>query len=329
MMSLFKTSADGFEPLTVHSLETFNDEVSNADEGTEPDFDRFKLLVEKPQFGKENLCVFEALYKAPEEVEEVVFKPLIEKKETRKTPQQPNGNQSESNTGELSIESNKDEMIPEQTPEEIGYQEGFEKGMAQGEQDGYDAGFEKGLADGEAKGLEQGLEKGFEQGRQEGFDQGLEKGKSQGEQESQAASEVVIKSLEETLKKADETLEKLVDIYEERIIDLVQKIARKVVLAHVEMDDEAVKPLVIEALKHLVEPEDVVLTVSTEDYEYIDMVKDTFFETIQSLNHVSVRSDPAIGRGGCRIETHTGTVSTDPESRLNDIFDAMKDTGNK
>jgi len=59
------------------------------------------------------------------------------------------------------------------------------------------------------------------------------------------------------------------------------------------------------------------------------MIKDEFFEQIDSLNSISVRSDPSIKRGGCRIDTNTASVSTDPESRLDAIFNAMKSAGAK
>ena len=134
-------------------------------------------------------------------------------------------------------------------------------------------------------------------------------------------------SLEFSLKTADQTLDLLVEKYEERIIGLVQKIAQKAVMAKVAVDEEIVKHLILDSLKHLVQPEEINLSVSSDDYEYIEMVKDEFFEKIDSLTSISVSSDPSIKRGGCKIETNTASISTDVESRLEAIFQAFKTQG--
>lgn len=322
-MSLSNSQSDQFQQLTVQSLESFNDEIANADETTDPDFDRFKLLIDQSVFEKEDVSVFESLYTPPEKVEEVVFKPLIEKKDDKKKKE----------TKEIQAEHAEEEVeekiIDEsvETPEEKGYREGLEKGIPAGEKQGYDKGYEQGLKQGEEEGLKKGHEEGVAQGVDEGREQGFKEGEDQARKEVMEQAAEIINSLEDALTKSSQTLEKLVDVYEDRIIDLIQKIAQKAVLAKIETDEEVVKPLIIESLKHLVQPEEVILSVSPEDYEYVDMVKDDFFDLVESLNAVSVLSDPSVKRGGCRLETKTASVSTDPESRLRDIFEAMKNPG--
>jgi len=115
--------------------------------------------------------------------------------------------------------------------------------------------------------------------------------------------------------------------YEARIISLIRQIAKKVVMAQIEIDDGIVKQLIIDALKALVNPEEVVLSISEEDYEYIEMIKEEFFDEIESLKSISVKSDPSVKRGGCRIDTSTASISSDPESRLEAIFEAVRKAG--
>ena len=322
-MSLSNTQTDQFKPLTIHSLDSFNDEVSNATEDSEPDFNRFKLLIEKPKFDQEETSDFQALYRGQEEKEEVIFKLLIEKKEA---PSQ-TGRTNEEIASEEMVFQPQDEPEPEETPEERGYREGFENGLAAGTKKGYEEGLDKGFKEGEAKGFEQGQTKGIEEGKTKGLEQGLKQGETKGLEDTRETVLEIVNSLEDALSKTDQTLETMVDIYEERIILLIQQIAQKAVMARIEMDEEVVKPMVIDALKHLIAPEEVVLNVSTEDYEYIEMVKDEFFDQIKSLKSVSVRSDPSIKRGACKIQTNTASVSTDVESRLQTIFEAMKNAG--
>lgn len=322
-MSWSNSHSDQFKPLVVHSLEMFNNEVSNATKESEPDFERFSLLIEKPVFGKEEISDFKALYSIQEDVEEFFFKPLIEKKGAPSKK----GDCFENIGDDDSLSKAQEDLEPLETPEERGYREGFENGLAAGETKGYEDGLEKGFIQGEAKGFEQGHEQGIKEGKQEGFEQGFKQGEAKAQEETRIEGVQILNSLEDALRKADQTLEKMVDVYEERIILLIQQIAKKAVLARIEIDEEIVKPMIIDALKTLVKPEQVVLSVSTEDYEYIEMVKDAFFDQIESLKSVSVQSDPSVKRGGCKIQTNTASVSTDVESRLQTIFEAMKKAG--
>ncbi|MCP3901757.1 MAG: flagellar biosynthesis/type III secretory pathway protein, partial [Desulfobacteraceae bacterium] len=112
--------------------------------------------------------------------------------------------------------------------------------------------------------------------------------------------------------------------YEEKIISLICSIAEKVVLARVEIDDEIVKETVMDALLALPEPEDIILSVSTEDYEYIEMVKEELFDFIKTLKSVSVISDTSVKRGGCRIETKEGSIEADIEEKLEKVFSSIR-----
>ena len=57
------------------------------------------------------------------------------------------------------------------------------------------------------------------------------------------------------------------------------------------------------------------------------MIKDEFFTEIESLNRIAVKSDPSIKKGGCKIETATASIVTDPESKLDAIYEALKNAG--
>ena len=133
-----------------------------------------------------------------------------------------------------------------------------------------------------------------------------------------------VEEFEEVLLKLDNTYHELATRYEEKIISLICSIAEKVVLAKVEIDEEIVKETVLDALKTLPEPEDITLSVSDEDYEYIEMVKEDLFDSIKSLKSVVVKSDASVKRGGCRIETKEGFIETDIESKLEKIFLSIK-----
>ena len=117
--------------------------------------------------------------------------------------------------------------------------------------------------------------------------------------------------------------------YKTSIISLVEQVAKKNIMEEIEIDDEVVKSMILDAFKTLVLAEEVVLSVSQDDYEYIEMIKDEFFETVDSLTSVSVRSDHSIKRGSCKIETVAASISSDVESRLEAIFKTARTRSNE
>jgi len=110
-------------------------------------------------------------------------------------------------------------------------------------------------------------------------------------------------------------------------VSLVCKITEKVVMAKIENDDEIIRHTVIDALQSLAAPENVTLSICPEDYEFIEMVKDEFFDVIETLESISVRSDPSVKRGGCKVETLTASVAADPEEKLKAVFESVKNAG--
>lgn len=316
-MSLSDNDTDEFQQFDVSKLESFDSEQVSRDKDREPDFDRFSLLFEKPAFEPEKEDVFEPFYVRKKLQDNEIFKALIEKEKDAAVSE----DETETASEALSPE---EPMEPVETVEEKGFRQGFENGYAEGLVQGQEQGYKEGYEKGEAQGIAEGQEKGLEEGLEQGIEQGLKTGAEQADKEIREQAVEILQSLETALNSAQEMLPELVGKYENRIIGLIKQIVKKAVFASLEIDDGLIRSMVLDAMKTLVAPEEVLLSVSEADFEYIEMVKDDFFKEIESLEQVSVRSDPTIERGGCKIETNTATIETDPEQRLEAIFEAIK-----
>lgn len=314
---------DDFTPIDVGALDSFDQEVSLKPEDAQPDLDRFKMLFDPKDFVEEGPISFEALFSFSKEEAENGFEPLIEGTGKPEETQAPEAEPEKDVPGK--------DAVPEKSAEELGYEKGLAQGLIQGEKRGLEIGeakgFDQGFAKGQAQGLEQGKAEGLEQGKALGLEQGMAQGLEQAQAQVKVEAEQIIAPLKESLEKSDQLLDRLIDRYEPSIVELIFKIASKAVAAHIKLSDDAVRDTILDALKSLVAPEEIALSVSTEDYEYVEMVKDEFFEAVQSLKHVAVSSDPMIAKGGCRIETATATITTDPEIKLAAIYDAMVKAG--
>jgi flagellar assembly protein FliH len=313
------SAGEEFKPLDLNALDSFEEEQSQNTDGVEPDFERFKLLFDPSELEEEEVT-FEDLYAFDKEIKDEPFEPLIE------------GTGIEGGTEPVDAREPVDgepeqEVIPEISPEQRGYELGYEKGLTQGQADGLAKGeakgFEQGFAKGEAQGVEKGKADGFAQGEEQGFEKGLKEGSQSAEAKVREEAGQILDPLKESLETADKLLDTLLMRYENQIVELVYKIAEKAVMAKLDVDDEVVKNTVMDALQSLVAPEEISLSISTEDYEYVEMIKDEFFESVRSLKSVAVTSDPMIPKGGCRIESAAATISTDPESKLTAVYDSI------
>lgn len=207
----------------------------------------------------------------------------------------------------------------QEEPLEDVYRRSFEQGEAKGYEEGLARGFEEGFA----KGMEEGYKSGEEKGEQEGYDAGFQKGEEDGRVVSDAKALEIISSLEDIFQKAEQSWKNTVKNHESKLLSLICRIAEKVVLAKVELDESIVKDSVLNALATMPEPEDISLHISPDDYEYIEMIKDDFFEHIKSLKSVSVISNPSVTRGGCKIESSKAKVETDIQTRLEQVFSSV------
>ncbi len=147
-------------------------------------------------------------------------------------------------------------------------------------------------------------EAGFAKGEAEGYDAGLLTANEKTERLSLIVNEL-------------ETFwANLVKKGESRIIELVAKVAEKVVYGQVSVDNEIITRAILDVFEKIPDPVDATITVHPLDYEYIEVVKDDLFEKIRGLTQVRILSDQLIEPGGCRIETKAGEVDTSIEERL-------------
>ncbi|NDY73397.1 flagellar biosynthesis/type III secretory pathway protein [Desulfobacter hydrogenophilus] len=320
----FPSQDDEFKAIDVGSLDNFDKEVSRSD--AQPDFDRFKLLFDPLEVEREE-GGFEALYKITKQLKKELFEPLIQGADV--DADKPDLKKDVS--GLLEEAQGSDEPEDRPTPEEQGFAAGYEQGMAQGLEKGQVAGhakgYEEGLEKGRKEGFKQGETDGFAKGEAEGYEKGIEDGRDDGKQEIVQEMAQILEPFQQALETADQMLENMLARYETQLVELVCQIAGKVVLAKLDSDDAVIKNTILDALSQLASPEEITLSVADEDYEYVEMIKETFFESIRSLTHITVNTDAMIPKGGCRIESAGATITTDPESKLKAVYDAIAKAG--
>ncbi|HCY85372.1 MAG TPA: flagellar biosynthesis/type III secretory pathway protein, partial [Desulfobacteraceae bacterium] len=240
---------DDFQQIDVNALDSFDDEQFQKSDGAQPDLDRFKMLFDPKDFEQEEVS-FKALFSIEKQKEEEPFKPLIEGTDDVK-PDTGVDTDDIDQPDDAEVQDEPPEPSPEELGFEQGFQQGLEEGRATGMAEGHAKGFEEGHAKGEAEGFKKGEAEGFAKGEAEGLEAGATQGREQAEAEVREAAAQIIEPLQESLETADTLLERLIRRYEGQILDLVFKIAEKAVGAKIDTDDEVIRETILDALQHL------------------------------------------------------------------------------
>jgi flagellar assembly protein FliH len=152
--------------------------------------------------------------------------------------------------------------------------------------------------------------------REEAYAEAYAKGEIDGYQAGLEKAGVKTDHLAAILNDVEGMWNRMVNQYEANIVDLICRVTEKVVYGQVAVDKGIITRVIMGAFQKIADPVSATITVNPEDYEYIEAVKEDFFETIKGLKQVSLVSDPLVSIGGCRIETPSGEVETGLEERL-------------
>lgn len=164
-------------------------------------------------------------------------------------------------------------------------------------------------------GIEQeAYEKSFAQGEKDGFEFGEKKSIKIAENIENLFNEMV--SLKHEVSKQ----------YEREIIDLIFAVAEKIVHHEVRSKESVIKNAIFEALEAAVEKSKVVFNVNPDDYDYVEKLRPELFKQNKGLKSIVVTSDPAVSRGGCYLETPYGNIDATIESKLDKIYQCLKES---
>ena len=166
--------------------------------------------------------------------------------------------------------------------------------------------------EGKIRHLEEAYAEGYKEGQKAGFDAGLERAG-----ETLGRLEALIAGLETTRAELYRQLE-------QEILDLVFRIAEKVIHAEIQSDDGAKTSILAAGLRRLKESERVVIRVSPADLELIREVLPALKEENGMTGKVTLREDPEVSEGGCVLESDHCEVDGRIEVTLQAIEEALR-----
>jgi flagellar assembly protein FliH len=158
------------------------------------------------------------------------------------------------------------------------------------------------------------------QARQEGHHEGFAAGMAAASEELAPAVSALAQAHAEIQERRDE----LVDMVEERAVQLALQIAEKVVAGTLEVQPERVVDVVRGALRCLVDRERVTVQVNTLDLELVRDSIGSLSGTLGGIEHFEVQEDRRVPRGGAVVLSASGEVDATIETKLERAREALE-----
>lgn len=109
------------------------------------------------------------------------------------------------------------------------------------------------------------------------------------------------------------------------IQELVLAIAEKIIRHSVAGQHETIVRTVDDAISRSVKSDDFLIFVNPEDYETIVEKSDDLIAGLSGMSNITVKQDPSVEIGGCRIESDKCTVDATIVTQLELIREALAD----
>ncbi len=160
------------------------------------------------------------------------------------------------------------------------------------------------------------FEQRFQQEKEDAYRSGFEDGKTEGLKEGQEQSRDEIDRFVSALQSLQEQWEDHYKNTDQDLTHLALAVARRIIGASVQIQEEPVLHAVQECLAYLQDKSRVVIKVNPQDLDVVRRHRNNWLESLEGIEKLLVEGDADISRGGCIVETPKGDVDAQVEERL-------------
>jgi flagellar assembly protein FliH len=148
-----------------------------------------------------------------------------------------------------------------------------------------------------------------------GYEEGLKKGIEIQKQEALH----MVQALTNTTRELDSLKKNILENAEREIVELAIVIAEKVVHQEVLTNRDVIQAVLKDAIKSIVDKEELKIRLNPHDYRYMLEIKADFFHIIDGVKHITFEEDENIQRGGAIIESLFGEVDARVDKQLGEL----------
>lgn len=140
-------------------------------------------------------------------------------------------------------------------------------------------------------------EEAMESAQEEGYQNGLAQ-----------ASEILLQAREEAAE--------IIAASESELIRLSLVIAEKIIGRSLEIDQHSILAIVAQAVENVRQQREIVLRIHPEDAKIIRENRRELLDMLGRIKDIAIKEDGEVTRGGCIIETESGTIDASLDAQL-------------
>ncbi len=175
--------------------------------------------------------------------------------------------------------------------------------------------------------IDSATDRGFAEGKDQGLVEGRAEGHQAGREEAIAEFTPQLQELQTAfvaaVEKWETELNSMLLAAREDVLDFALAMAEKVTHRIVQADTSVIGDQLTEALKLLVAPRAVTISVAPQDRALVESMLPELIEMTSTCTHAAIRDDDSITRGGCVISTGAGRIDATIERQIERIVDTL------
>lgn len=171
---------------------------------------------------------------------------------------------------------------------------------------------------------QEAIDAGRQEGYQDGYNEGFRCGKEQAASEMQQKINSAAEKAQSILTCAEQEYKESIIEAEQEIINISLAVARKILAREIEENPVVVLPIVKAALEKVRDQDQIIIRVSTDDFELVLQAKRDLQMMLGRENVISIVHDHTVNPGGCLIDTPYGTVDASIDSQFQALQQAVK-----
>ncbi|MDJ0838072.1 MAG: FliH/SctL family protein [Acidobacteriota bacterium] len=157
----------------------------------------------------------------------------------------------------------------------------------------------------------------------EAYEKGLEEGRKTGELMAEQQMQAMLSHYHQSLTALDQARALMLDQMQLDILDLVLATTRKLVNTELRANPHAILSMIKEAIQTLKQRKNLTIYLNAEDHHFTMSISETERQSWLGTQ-VALEVDPQLTRGSFRIETASGELDAEIDTRLNRLAEDMR-----
>jgi flagellar assembly protein FliH len=169
--------------------------------------------------------------------------------------------------------------------------------------------------------------RGFEEGLERGIAEGTKQGKAAAHEQTlvelRAQLQDITRSWSEALERWNADRAQMLVAAREDVLAFALAMGRKVIYRELQLDATIIQDQLAAALALLVKPTAAVIRIHPDDRPLVEAALPDLLARFPHCEHLTLRDDPATTRGGCIVAVEGGRIDATIETQLQRIVDTL------